>query len=84
MKIQVFGSGCSTCKKLFEITKTAVKDMGVSDEVEYINDIQQILNMGFMSSPVLTVDGKPAFVGFVPNVEEIKKAILKASKTNNL
>lgn len=78
MKIQVLGSGCPTCKKLFEITKTAVKDMGITDEVEYITDIQQILNMGLMSSPVLAVDGKPAFVGFVPNVEEIKKAIQKA------
>lgn len=80
MKIQVLGSGCPTCKKLFEITKTAVKDMGISDEVEYITDIQQILNMGLMSSPVLAVDGKPAFVGFVPNVEEIKKAIQKVAE----
>ena len=79
MKIQVLGSGCPTCKKLFEITKTAVKDMGISDEVEYITDMQQILNIGLMSSPVLAVDGKPAFVGFVPNVEEIKKAIQKVA-----
>ena len=77
MKIQVMGSGCPTCKKLFEITKTAVRDMGMADEVEYVTDVQQILNMGLMSSPVLAVDGKPAFVGFVPNAEEIKKAILK-------
>lgn len=79
MKIQVLGSGCPTCKKLFEITKTAVKDMGLTDDVEYVTDIQQILNMGLMSSPVLAVDGKPAFVGFVPNVEEIKKAIKKVA-----
>ncbi|MDR3642207.1 MAG: thioredoxin family protein [Candidatus Doudnabacteria bacterium] len=79
MKIQVLGSGCPTCKKLFEITKTAVRDMGLADDVEYVTDIQQILNMGLMSSPVLAVDGKPAFVGFVPNVEEIKKAILKVA-----
>lgn len=82
MKIQVLGSGCNTCKKLFEITKTAVKDMGITDEVEYVTDIQQILNMGLMSSPVLAVDGKPAFVGLVPNVEEIKKAILKSKNAN--
>ena len=80
MKIQVLGSGCTTCKKLFEITKTAVKDMGLGDEVEYITDIQQILKMGLMSSPVLAVDGKPVMVGFVPNAEEIKKAILKVSE----
>lgn len=80
MKIQVLGSGCRTCKKLFEITKQAAKEMGLTDEVEYVTDIQEILKMGLMSSPVLAVDGKPALVGFVPNVEEIKKAIQKTAK----
>ncbi|MCL5774645.1 MAG: thioredoxin family protein [Patescibacteria group bacterium] len=77
MKIQVLGSGCPTCKKLFEITKQAVKELNIPDEVEYVTDVQQILNMGLMSSPVLAVNGKPALVGFVPKVEEIKKAIQK-------
>ena len=77
MKIQVLGSGCPTCKKLFEITKQAAKELNITDEVEYVTDIQQILNMGLMSSPVLAVNGKPALVGFVPKMEEIKKAIQK-------
>jgi small redox-active disulfide protein 2 len=79
MKIQVLGSGCPTCKKLFEITKQAVAQLNLPNQVEYITDIQQILNMGLMSSPVLAVDGKPALVGFVPDVEEIKKAIQKTA-----
>ena len=78
MKIQVLGSGCPTCKKLFEITKQAAKELNIPDEVEYVTDIQQILNMGLMSSPVLAVNGKPALVGFVPKIEEIKKAIQKS------
>lgn len=79
MKIQVLGSGCSACKKLFEIAKQAAKELAIKNEVEYITDIQQILNMGLISGPVLVVDGKPAFVGFVPNIEEIKKAIKKVT-----
>jgi len=34
MKIQVLGSGCPTCKKLYEMTKTAVVESKVSVEVE--------------------------------------------------
>jgi small redox-active disulfide protein 2 len=79
MTIQVLGSGCPICKKLFEITKQAVKELGLSEEVEYITDIQQILKMGLMQSPILAVDGKPALVGFVPDMEVIKKAIQKAT-----
>jgi len=31
--------------------------------------------MGLMQSPVLAVNGKPALVGFTPDIEKIKKAI---------
>ena len=75
MKIQVLGSGCPTCKKLFELTKQAVEELGLKIEVEYITDIQRIVEMGIMSSPVLAIDDKPILVGFVPNIEKIKKII---------
>jgi len=77
MKIQVIGSGCPTCKKLFEITKQAVREMNIPDEVEYVTDVQRIVDMGLVSSPVLAVNGKPAIVSFTPDIEEIKKAIQK-------
>jgi len=75
MKIQVLGSGCPTCKKLFELTKKAVAELKLKTEVEYITDIQKIIEMGVMSSPVLAVNGKPILAGFVPDIEKIKKII---------
>lgn len=75
MKIQVLGSGCPTCKKLHELTLQAVQELGSHEEVEYITDIQKILEMGVMSSPVLAIDGKAVIAGSVPNVEKIKKVI---------
>ena len=77
MKIQVLGSGCPTCKKLFVLTKQAVEELGLTIEVEYITDIQRIVEMGVMSSPVLAIDGKPAITGFLPDVEKIKETIKK-------
>ncbi|MBP9819464.1 thioredoxin family protein [Candidatus Woesebacteria bacterium] len=81
MKIQVLGSGCATCKKLFAMTKDAVKQLNLNVDVEYNTDISKIIEMGVMSSPVLAVNGKPAMVGFVPNIEKIKK-LLSASSLN--
>lgn len=75
MSIQVLGSGCPTCKKLYEITQEAVLELHLNTEVEYITDIQRIISMGLMQSPVLAVNGKPALVGFTPNIGKIKKAI---------
>jgi small redox-active disulfide protein 2 len=75
MKIQVLGSGCPTCKKLYEITQKAVEEMGLDEKVDYITDISKIVEMGIMQSPVLAVDGKPVMVGFTPDIEKIKSLI---------
>ena len=73
--VQVLGSGCPTCKKLFELTKQAISELGIKIEVEYIIDIQKIISMGIMSSPALVVNEKVLVSGKVPNLEEIKQLI---------
>jgi len=80
MKIQVLGSGCMTCKNLFEMTKKAVKEMDLKIDVEYITGnegIQKIIELGAVSSPVLTVNDNIAMTGFTPDVEVIKDSIKK-------
>ena len=78
MKIQVLGTGCPTCKKLYEITKKAVLEMGLKDKVEYLSGVegmQALIEKGVMSSPVLAVDDKVVMTGFTPDIEKIKKLI---------
>jgi len=74
MKIQVLGSGCPNCKNLFELTKTAVGQLGIEAEVEYSTDVAKIIEMGLMQSPVLAIDGKPVMTG-LGNLEKIKEII---------
>lgn len=73
--IQVLGSGCSTCKKLFELTQKAVNELDLQTEVEYITDIQKIIELGVMSSPVLTINSKVALVGQLPDISKLKEII---------
>jgi len=83
MKIQVLGSGCPTCKKLYEITQKAVAEMGIKEKVEYVSGqegIQKIIELGAMGSPALAVNGRIVMVGFSPDTAKIKAAILKAAK----
>ena len=75
MKIQVLGSGCPTCKQLFEQTKEAVLSLGLKAEVEYFTDISKIIELGIMSSPVLVVDGKPVMVGAPGSTDKIKSLL---------
>jgi glutaredoxin len=65
------------------MTKEAVKEMGRTDTVDYITDVSKIIELGIMTSPVLTVDGKPVMVGFVPDIEQVKKAISSGVVTEN-
>lgn len=78
MKIQVLGSGCPNCKNLYELTKTAVAELGIKAEIEYSTDISKIIEMGVIQSPVLAIDGKPILVGQLPDVEKIKSLIQKS------
>ena len=82
MKIAVLGSGCATCKALYDLTKKAVFELGLKDEVEYITDISKIIEMGVMQSPVLAINGKPVMVGFIPDLEKIKEIIGKEIENN--
>jgi len=82
MKIQVLGSGCPTCKKMFEQTQEAVKQLHLETEVEYSTDVAKIIEMGLMSSPVLAVNGQPIMVGS-GDVEQIKKALGEVSTKDN-
>lgn len=78
MKIQVLGSGCTNCHKLYELTKEATAELQILDSVEYVTDVTKIIEMGVMQSPVLAVDGKPVMVGFIPDKDKIKELLRKS------
>jgi hypothetical protein len=78
MKIQVLGSGCATCKRLFELVKQVASEVVPDVVVLYSDDIQQLIDMGVMQSPVLAINGVPVAVGSVPSPFKIKEFIQEA------
>ena len=77
MKIEVIGSGCKKCKNLFELTKETATELGITNTVLYSTDVNKIVAMGLMSSPVLTINDKPILVGMLPDKERLKEIISK-------
>lgn len=75
MKLQVLGTGCAKCKALYANAREAVAALGIDADVEKIEDIQQIVKFGVMSTPSLAVDGKVKITGKVASVDEIKKLL---------
>ena len=75
MEIKVIGPGCANCKRLLEVTRQAVKEAGLETEIEYVTDIQKMVEMGIMQTPALAINGKVVLSGFVPDVKAIKNKI---------
>ena len=74
-KVEILGTGCPKCKKLFELVQQAVKEAGSDAVVEKVEDIQKIMNMGVMMTPALAIDGEVKTAGKIPKLEEIKRWI---------
>lgn len=75
--VKVLGSGCKSCHELFENTKQAVSNLGISSEVEYITDMQQVMGYGVMSMPALVVNEKVVSAGRVLKTSDIEKLLGK-------
>lgn len=63
--IKALGAGCKSCHEQYENAKQAVKDMGLSIEVEYITDMQKVMEYGVMSMPALVVNENVVSMGKV-------------------
>jgi small redox-active disulfide protein 2 len=71
MKIEVLGTGCAKCKKLYENALEALKLSGREAEVVKVEEINQIVTYGVMSTPALVVDGVVKSSGKLVSPEEI-------------
>lgn len=75
MKIEILGSGCAKCKKLYENTLEAVKAAGIDAEVVKVEDMQMIASKGVMRTPAIVVDGKVKTTGVLLTPEDIQKIL---------
>ncbi len=76
MKIQILGTGCPKCKKLYENAAAAVQEAGVDAEVVKVQDIVEITDFGVMLTPAIAIDGDVKSVGKVLSAGEIKKLLV--------
>lgn len=74
-KIEVLGTGCAKCKRLFDNVQAAVKDLGITAEVSKVEDIDAIATSGVMMTPALIINGEIVTEGRVPDVNEIKALV---------
>lgn len=75
MEIKVLGSGCSRCKKALEVVNSVVANSGIDAQVEYVDDIVQVMEYNVMATPAVVVDGVVKIKGSVPREKEVREAL---------
>jgi small redox-active disulfide protein 2 len=70
-KIEILGTGCAKCKRLFANAEEAVKNLNITAEVIKVEDLDAIVEAGVMLTPALFINGELRAEGRVPCVEEI-------------
>ncbi|MDD4136586.1 MAG: thioredoxin family protein [Methanoregula sp.] len=74
-KIEIIGTGCAKCRRLFANAEQAVKDLKITADVIKVEDIDEIVNRGVMLTPALFINGVVRVEGRIPDVNEIKKML---------
>ncbi|MCS7237943.1 MAG: thioredoxin family protein [Thermoguttaceae bacterium] len=78
MLIQVLGPGCARCQALANNVAEAVRQLGISAEIEKVTDLNQIISFGVVATPALVVNGELKLSGKVASVDEIKEILFAA------
>ena len=73
LTVKVYGSGCKGCKTLHQNVIDALEEMNLAADVQYITDMQKIMETGVMSLPALAVNDKIVSFGKVLSVADVKK-----------
>lgn len=76
-EIKVLGAGCKSCHELYENTKAAVQNAGLSVEVEYVTDMEKIMEYGVMRMPALVVNEQVVSMGKVLKAADVEELLRK-------
>ncbi|MBT3817168.1 MAG: thioredoxin family protein [Candidatus Magasanikbacteria bacterium] len=81
MNIQILGTDCSTCKKLYTKVKEISKEINPTLQVTYTTDIAELAKLGCMNSPVFVINNIIISEGKIPSTDEIKHALKTEAHT---
>ena len=73
--IKVLGAGCKSCHEQYEQAQQAADAMGLSVKVEYITDMQKVMEYGVMSMPAIVVNDRVVSMGKVLKAAEVENLL---------
>lgn len=77
MEIKVLGTGCASCKALFETVNQVVAELAINATVIKEEDLIKIMEFNVMSVPALVIDGKVVSAGKKLTASQVKELLTK-------
>lgn len=81
LTIKVLGSGCANCKKVEEIAKKVVANLGLDVEVIKVTEYEDMMQYNIMSTPGLVINEKLVSAGKIPSEAQVTTWITNALET---
>jgi small redox-active disulfide protein 2 len=69
--IEVFGTGCRTCRAVEDAIRAAAAKAGVEVDLRHVDDPVAIATRGVMRTPAVAVDGRVVHQGGAPDAVQV-------------
>lgn len=80
MEIKILGKGCPKCKRLEEVTREVVAEMGLDATFTKVTEIDEIMAYDIAATPGLVVNEEVLSSGRLPSKAEIHSLVSEAIK----
>jgi small redox-active disulfide protein 2 len=81
LTIKVLGSGCANCKRLEQIARNVISELGIEANVIKVTDYNDILSYNILSTPGLVINEKVLSSGRIPTAAEVTTWVTGALET---
>jgi small redox-active disulfide protein 2 len=72
LNVKVLGSGCANCRNTVKLLETVAREKSVEIQLEKVEELQDIMRYGILSTPGVVVEGKVVHSGGVPSRQKVE------------
>jgi small redox-active disulfide protein 2 len=78
LNVKILGSGCANCKRLEQIARNVISEMGLDAEVIKVTEYPEIMKYRLLATPGLVINEKLVCSGRIPGENEVTTWMVNA------